>query len=99
VADELFLIRLIPPRPDFAQTMSEAERHIMGQHQSFWRELLAEGRVVVFGPVSDPDGDWGLGVLRAKDRVEALEYGNVDPAVSSGLMAFVALHIKGARTG
>jgi uncharacterized protein len=99
VADELFLVRLIPPRPDFPQTMSDAEQHVMHQHQEFWRELLAEGRVVVYGPVSDPAGAWGLGVLRASNRVEVIEYCNVDPAVASGLMTFETFPIMGGRTG
>ncbi|MET0698517.1 MAG: YciI family protein [Mycobacterium sp.] len=99
MADELFFVRLIPPRADFSQTMTEAEQQVMRQHQSFWRELLAEGRVVVFGPVADPEGAWGLGVVRAESRVEVIEYCNVDPAVASGLMTFETFEIQGARTG
>jgi uncharacterized protein YciI len=99
MADELFFFRLIPPRPDFAQTMTDAEQQVMQQHQAFWRELLAEGRVVVYGPVADPEGVWGLGVVRAQSRVEVIEYGNVDPAVASGLMTFETFQIMGGRTG
>ena len=99
MADRLYLYRLKPPRADFAQTMSDDEQRIMHAHQAFWRELLAEGRVVVFGPVADPEGVWGMGVLRAPTQVEVNQIGAVDPAVSSGLMTFDVLEIMGGLTG
>lgn len=48
----LYLFRLIPPRADFAQTMTQAEQHAMQQHQEYWRELLTQGRVVIYGDPS-----------------------------------------------
>jgi hypothetical protein len=46
--------------------------------------MLAEGHAIVFGPVADPAGPWGLGVLRAASdaALEALRDG--DPAIKSG---------------
>ena len=32
-----FVLRLIAPRPDFAQTMTDAEREIMNRHAAHWR--------------------------------------------------------------
>ena len=66
----LFLFRLIPPRADFAQTMTAEEQQAMAEHMEYWQQLLQDGRVVVYGPVADPEGVWGLGVLRASDRAE-----------------------------
>ena len=54
----LYLFRLIPPRADFAQTMTDAEQQAMAKHMAYWQELLAAGRVVVYGPVADPEGVW-----------------------------------------
>lgn len=59
VSASLFLFRLIPPRADFAQTMTDAERHAMDGHTEYWRALLDAGRVVVYGPVADPEGCGG----------------------------------------
>ena len=59
-----FLTRLIPPRPDFPRTMSEHEATAMGEHAADRRGLLASGQAVVFGPVADPAGVWGLGVAQ-----------------------------------
>ena len=79
-----FFCRLIPPRPDFASTMSAEERAVMLAHVGYWKDQLAQGKAIVFGPVADPDGDWGAGIVRAPDRagVEALR--DSDPAILFG---------------
>ncbi|MBO0679276.1 hypothetical protein JRC04_17565 [Mycolicibacterium sp. S2-37] len=95
----MFLFQLKPPRADFAQTMTTDEQQAMAGHQDYWRELLAAGRVVVYGPVADPEGVWGLGVLRAADRAEVLEIGNRDPSVLAGVNTFEVFEIMGGITG
>ena len=99
MSESLFLFRLIPPRPDFAQTMTTDERQAMAGHQDYWQELLHEGKVVVYGPVADPEGIWGLGVLRAPDRAEVLEIGKRDPSVLAGVNTFEVFEIMGGSTG
>ena len=94
----LFLFRLIPPRADFAQTMTDDERATMAEHLSYWEQLLADGKVLVYGPVADPEGVWGMGVLRVADRAEVLEIGERDPSVASGLNTFEVFEIMGGRT-
>ena len=94
----LFLFRLIPPRADFAQTMTPDEQRVMGQHMDYWQQLLGDGRVVVYGPVADPEGVWGMGVLRAADRAEVLEIGNRDPSILAGVNTFEVLEIMGGIT-
>jgi uncharacterized protein YndB with AHSA1/START domain len=78
-----FLCRLIGPRPTFPFDMTPDEAKIMQEHGAYWREHLAAGTVIVFGPVADPQGPWGLGVLRVKsaDEVAKLEQG--DPVIKS----------------
>ena len=95
----LFLFRLIPPRADFAQTMTDAEQQAMSAHMEYWQHLLADGRVVVYGPVADPEGVWGLGVLRAADRAEVLAIGESDPSVIAGVNTFDVFEIMGGTTG
>jgi uncharacterized protein len=95
----LFLFRLIPPRADFAQTMTAAEQDAMAQHMEYWAQLLADGRVVVYGPVADPEGVWGLGVLRAADRAEVLAIAEQDPSVLAGVNTFEVFEILAGRTG
>ncbi|MBB2769263.1 hypothetical protein MMON44395_01255 [Mycolicibacterium monacense DSM 44395] len=95
----VFLFKLVPPRADFAQTMTADEQQAMAGHQDYWRDLLAAGKVVVYGPVADPEGVWGLGVLRAADRAEVLEIGRHDPSVLAGVNTFEVFEIMGGTTG
>ena len=94
----LFLFRLIPPRADFAQTMTDDERKTMADHLTYWEQLMADGKVLVYGPVADPEGVWGMGVMRVADRAEVLEIGERDPSVSAGLNTFEVFEIMGGRT-
>ena len=99
MSEALFLFRLIPPRADFAQTMTPAEQHAMAAHQEYWQRLLRDGRVVVYGPVADPEGIWGMGVLRAQGQAEVLAIGNNDPSVLAGVNTFEVFEILGGITG
>jgi uncharacterized protein YndB with AHSA1/START domain len=80
-----FFVKLHPPRPDFARTLSPAERAAMDAHSAYWKARLAAGGVVAFGPVNDPAGAWGLGLLAAKDAAEAQAFVEGDPARAVGL--------------
>jgi uncharacterized protein YciI len=81
-----FVYKLIPPRPTFgADDMTEAEAAIMGDHAAYWSQHLANGIAVVFGPVTDPAGNWGLAVVQTDTETEAHALRDSDPAVTSGL--------------
>jgi uncharacterized protein YciI len=83
-----YCYKLLPPRPSFATDMSAAEADVMAQHAAFWFDQLERGRVVVFGPVADPSGVWGLGVIDAADDAAARALVLDDPAIRSGLGKF-----------
>jgi uncharacterized protein YciI len=82
-----FVFRLQAPRPTFALDMTDEEREIMSRHAAYWRPLVDAGRMVVFGPVLDSTGSWGLGVVEADDEDELRAFAANDPAVSSGTAA------------
>ena len=79
-----FVFRLLASRPTFAVDMSDGEREIMGRHAAYWRPYIDAGRMVVFGPVLDDTGSWGLGVIEVEDEDELRAFASHDPAVSSG---------------
>jgi uncharacterized protein YciI len=79
-----FVFRLKAPRPNFALDMSDEEREIMGQHAAYWQPYLESNQMVVFGPVLDGTGSWGLGVVEAEDEDELRRFAAGDPAVMSG---------------
>ena len=80
-----FLYKLIPPRPTFAQDITEAEAKVMQKHAAYWSSLTDGGTAVVFGPVADPKGVWGLAIVDVEDDAAARALGTNDPAMNSGL--------------
>lgn len=78
-----FVYRLIPPRPGFAFDMSDDERATMMAHVGYWSGLSAEGKVVAYGPVNDPLGSYGIGIILAESQIEAEALRDGDPAVQS----------------
>jgi uncharacterized protein len=99
VNEKVFMFRLVPPRADFAQTMTPAEQDAMQQHQAYWHDLLSAGRVVVYGPVADPEGVWGLGVVRADSHEQVVALAEKDPVIAAGVCTFGVMEIMGGRTG
>lgn len=80
-----FLCRLLPSRPSFMQDMSAAEREVMQAHAAYWRNKLSEGHVIAFGPVADPAGGWGVGIVAVRDEAELHEFQREDPAIQSNI--------------
>jgi uncharacterized protein len=91
-----FLYKLIPPRPTFDQDMSEDEQAVMGRHVAYWQQLAERGTALVFGPVSDPAGAWGLAVVAADTNEQVRALADDDPAVVSGLARFEICPMPGA---
>lgn len=80
-----FLCKLVPPRPTFAQDMTEAERKVMQEHVIYWKGLTERRIAIVFGPVLDPKGTWGVAIVEAADEADVHALGVNDPAVQAGL--------------
>lgn len=78
------MFRLKAPRPTFALDMTDDERAVMSSHAAYWQPLIDSGRMVIFGPVLDSSGSWGLGVVEADDEEELLAFAAGDPVVTSG---------------
>ncbi|HEY4929453.1 MAG TPA: YciI family protein [Acidimicrobiales bacterium] len=78
-----FVFRLIPPRPDFASDLSDDERAIISEHAGYWSGLAAQGTALAFGPVADPAGGYGIGIIVVDDLQAAEALRDADPAVTS----------------
>src|ERR1700723_3647063 len=83
-----FVLRLIAPRPAFAQTMTDAEREIMSRHAAHWGPYLERGDMVVFGPVLTDEDSYGLAVVESGDEHALREFAAQDPVVTTGTAAF-----------
>ena len=77
-----FALKLIPPRPTFANDMSVEEQAVMQQHSLFWSGLMNKGIVIVYGPVLDPNGTYGLGIVEVNHEDQVREITTTDPAAS-----------------
>ena len=65
--------------------MTADERAAMQRHIGYWTALLERGTAIVFGPVADPAGPWGLGVIRLRGDEPATDIVNADPAIQAGI--------------
>jgi uncharacterized protein len=83
-----FALRLIAPRPDFPQTMTDGEREIMGRHAAHWSPYLESGDMVVFGPILTDDNSYGLAVVQTDDEQALREFAAQDPVVTTGTATF-----------
>jgi uncharacterized protein YciI len=68
--------------------LSEEEREVMGRHAAHWQRFIEAGQMVVFGPVLDAAGSWGLAVVETDDEEELRAFAASDPAVTSGTATF-----------
>jgi uncharacterized protein YciI len=78
-----FFFKLIPPRPTFAQDMTDAEAAIMREHAAYWKNWMDRGRVVAFGPVADPKGGYGMGIVQLEDDSEIDSLRLNDPTIKA----------------
>lgn len=83
-----FVLRLIAPRANFAQTMTDSEREIMQRHAAHWSPYLERGDMVIFGPVLTDDDSFGLAVVETEDEQALREFASRDPVVTTGTAEF-----------
>jgi uncharacterized protein YciI len=79
-----FVFTLKAPRPNFALDMSDEEREVMGRHAVHWQPYIESGQMVIFGPVLDNTGSWGLGVVQSDNEDELRDHAARDPVVTTG---------------
>ena len=87
-----YFLKLNPSRPTFAMDMTPEERTVMQEHAAYWRARMAEGQVVVFGPVMDPAGPFGMGVITAIDDAAVRNFTENDPAAKISRYEFFPMH-------
>ena len=93
-----FFIKLIAPRPSFATNMNDAEKKIMQEHLQYWKGRQDKGEVLVFGPVLDPAGSYGMGVISAADEAGARAFAAGDPAMQANCGFTCEIHPMRAVT-
>jgi len=79
-----FLVKLIPPRPDFVVSMTAEEARAMREHVDHYLPHLNAGLVIAMGPVADPAGDWGVMIAMTPSRGWLENILAEDPALKIG---------------
>jgi uncharacterized protein YciI len=88
-----FVYRLISPRTTFPADITQEERATMQAHGKYWSDIREkDGSVVALGPVADPRGVYGLGILEVSDQAEAERLIAGDPAIKANLGFGSELH-------
>ncbi|ESU19810.1 hypothetical protein FEDK69T_30660 [Flavobacterium enshiense DK69] len=80
MAKQQFFLKLNPPRPTFMIDMTTEEKAVMQNHVAYWTSLLDDGTAIVFGPVSDPNGGYGVGVVSVDNEEHLKKIIENDPA-------------------
>jgi uncharacterized protein YciI len=75
-----YFLKLNPPRPTFVMDMTDDEKATMMAHVGYWNDLLQKGNAIVFGPVMDPKGGYGAGVVSVENEAHLQEIISNDPA-------------------
>ncbi len=83
-----FVLRLIAPRPNFAQTITDQEREIMASHAAHWQPYLERDEMVVFGPVLTDEDSYGLAIVETDDEQALRAFAAQDPVVTTGTAGF-----------
>jgi uncharacterized protein YciI len=53
----------------------------MRVHSAYWVEQIKQGRAIAIGPVADPKGALGVGIIRLEDGVDPAPLVANDPAI------------------
>ncbi len=83
-----YLGRLLGTRDTWPDDMTEAESAVMQKHFEYLRDLTAQKKVLMAGPVLGRDPKFGLVVLRVASLDEAHDIMKNDPSVQSGLHTY-----------
>ena len=75
-----YVLYLNPPRPTFAMDMTDEERATMLQHIAYWKDLMQKELVLAYGPVMDPQGVYGLGIVEVTSEEQMKDMIAHDPA-------------------
>src|ERR1051325_9339683 len=76
-----FFYKPNPPRSTFPADMTPAEGELMREHVAYWIHQMNRGFVVALGPVADPKGHYGIGIIRLDEGADPYALGTNDPVI------------------
>ena len=88
-----YFFKLIPPRVTFPGDITPAEALLMQEHSAYWKEYMNQGLVVAFGPVFDPRGPYGIGIIRLEEGGDPSSMCANDPTVLADVGFTYEVHL------
>ena len=76
-----YFYKLISPRATFPADITPEELALMQKHAAYWKEQIEAGNAILVGPVADPKGVFGVGILRSNDQAVAEALAASDPVI------------------
>jgi hypothetical protein len=76
-----YFLKLIPPRPTFAQDLTPDEAALMQAHAGYWHGMMERGLAAAFGLVGDPAGAYGVGIIEIEDGADVHALAAQDPTI------------------
>jgi hypothetical protein len=83
-----YYLKLNSPRGTFPQDISPGEAKTMAEHSVYWKKLLDEKTCLIYGPVLDPKGFYGIGIVCVENEEQVRSLIENDPANSLGKYEF-----------
>lgn len=83
-----YFYKMYPPRPTFHLDQNQHEMKIMQQHMQYWKEQKKMDRAIIYGPVFDPNGVYGMAIITAIDEEDAEKIAQNDLAIILKLCNF-----------
>ncbi|HUU77941.1 MAG TPA: YciI family protein [candidate division Zixibacteria bacterium] len=80
-----FLGIIKPVREGFMTNPTEKENKVMQKHFEYLKGLLAEGKLVLAGPVLNEKNPFGLYIFQCTTKEEAENLFKNDPSILSGV--------------
>lgn len=80
-----YLIMYLPPRENYAESMTPEEAAVNERHFEYLKQKLSEGQMVMAG--RPDDARFGIAVIEAQSEKEAYEIMANDPAVKEGVFS------------
>jgi len=87
-----FFFKLIPPRTTFPSDASPEELAAMREHVAYWTGKMKDGALLAFGPVADPAGTYGIGILQLEDDQDPAALCAKDPVIRASLGFQIEFH-------
>jgi uncharacterized protein len=61
--------------------MTDMEGELMQEYFNYWKDLVDRRVAIVYGPVEDPQGVYGLAIMQTEGETIAHDIRVIDPAI------------------